>query len=58
MIYLGVAFLILCALAGATALYVWKYGNPLKNGGATLKQPAGAPGGPVSGGKDSPSSRI
>jgi hypothetical protein len=42
MIYLGVAFLILCALAGATALYVWKYGNPLKNVGTTLKQPAGA----------------
>ena len=42
MIYLMVAFLILCALAGGAALYVWKYGNPLKNVGTNIKQPAGA----------------
>ena len=42
MIYLIVTFLILCALAGGAALYVWKYGNPLKNVGTNVKQPAGA----------------
>jgi hypothetical protein len=41
-IYLGIALLILCGLAGASALYVWKYGNPLKNAGNGVKMPAGA----------------
>ena len=30
-VYLGVVALILCAIGGGFALYVWKYGNPLKN---------------------------
>jgi hypothetical protein len=30
-IYLMVAGLILCLIAGGVALYVWKYGNPLKS---------------------------
>ena len=42
MIYLMVAFLILCGLAGGAALYVWKYGNPLKDMGTNVKQPTGA----------------
>jgi hypothetical protein len=41
-IYLGMALVILCGLAGGTALYVWKYGNPLKNVGSKVKMPAGA----------------
>jgi len=30
-VYLGVFILLLCVAAAGTALYVWKYGNPLKN---------------------------
>jgi hypothetical protein len=41
-IYLGIVLLVLCGLAGASALYVWKYGNPLKNVGTAPKMPAGA----------------
>ncbi len=41
-IYLGIAFLLLCALSGGATLYVWKYGNPLKNVGTGLNAPAGA----------------
>ncbi len=41
-IYLLAALLILCLVAGGTAAYVWKYGNPLRNVGAGLKTPAGA----------------
>src|SRR5438034_614021 len=32
-VYLIIAVLVLCGLAGGAALYVWKYGNPLKNVG-------------------------
>lgn len=42
MIYLLIAILIMCGLAGAGALYVWKYGNPLKDIGTNLKPRAGA----------------
>jgi len=42
MIYIIITVLILCGLAGGAALYVWKYGNPLKNVGTNVKQPAGA----------------
>ncbi|MCU1266585.1 MAG: hypothetical protein JWM21_2903 [Acidobacteria bacterium] len=42
MIYLLVAILLVCGLAGASALYVWKYGNPLKDIGTNLKPRAGA----------------
>jgi hypothetical protein len=42
MIYLIITILILCGLAGGAALYVWKYGNPLKNVGTNVRQPAGA----------------
>src|SRR5258708_24738323 len=42
MIYLLVAFFIMCGLAAGAALYVWKYGNPLKDIGTSVKQPAGA----------------
>lgn len=41
-IYLGVAFLVLCVLSGGAAVYVWKYGNPLKNVGTRVNTPAGA----------------
>lgn len=41
-VHLIIAFLILCGMAAGAALYVWKYGNPLKNVGAGLKPPAGA----------------
>ena len=30
-VYVAVVTLVLCAIAGGGALYVWKYGNPLKN---------------------------
>lgn len=42
MIYLLVAILIMCGLAAGGALYVWKYGNPLKDIGTNLKPRAGA----------------
>jgi hypothetical protein len=29
-VYIGVVVLIFCTIAGGAALYVWKYGNPLK----------------------------
>jgi hypothetical protein len=41
-IYLGIVLVILSGLAGGTALYVWKYGNPLKNVGNKVKMPSGA----------------
>ncbi|MGH9968364.1 MAG: FecR domain-containing protein [Pyrinomonadaceae bacterium] len=41
-IYLGVALLVLCVGAAGSAVYVWKYGNPLKNVGTGLRTPAGA----------------
>ncbi|MGH9930442.1 MAG: FecR domain-containing protein [Pyrinomonadaceae bacterium] len=41
-VYLLVAFLLLCGLAAGGALYVWKYGNPLKNVGTGAKPPSGA----------------
>jgi len=40
-VYLTMVLLLLCGVAGAAALYVWKYGNPLK-GAMKLKDPAGA----------------
>src|SRR5436190_20476895 len=30
-VYIAALILVLCVMAGGTALYVWKYGNPLKN---------------------------
>jgi hypothetical protein len=42
MIYLLIAFLILCVLGGGAALYVWKYGNPLKSIGTNVKPRGGA----------------
>lgn len=41
-VYLIVALVILCGLAAGGALYVWKYGNPLKNAGIGVKLPSGA----------------
>lgn len=41
-VYLLVAVLVLCSLAAGGALYVWKYGNPLKNVGAGSHQASGA----------------
>ena len=41
-IYLGVAVLIVLLLSGAAALYVWKFGNPLKNVGTQVNNSAGA----------------
>ena len=40
-VYLIIALLMLCGLAAGAAVYVWKYGNPLKNV-AKLNNPAGA----------------
>ena len=41
-VYLLIAFVLLCGAAGGAALYVWKFGNPLKNVGTANKLPAGA----------------
>ncbi len=41
-VYRIVSVLLLCSLAGGAALYVWKYGNPLKNIGTDPKLAAGA----------------
>jgi hypothetical protein len=41
-VYLIIAFLILCGLAAGAAVYVWKYGNPLRNVGTGVKSPSGA----------------
>jgi len=41
-VYLIIALVILCGLAAGGALYVWKYGNPLKNAGIGVKLPSGA----------------
>lgn len=41
-IYLGVALLVVLMLSGAAALYVWKFGNPLKNVGTRVSSAAGA----------------
>src|SRR5258706_14551177 len=41
-VYLLVAFMILCGIAAGGALYVWKYGNPLKNVGTGTKLASGA----------------
>jgi FecR protein len=41
-IYLGVALIVLCVTAVAGSLYVWKFGNPLRNVGTGVKTPAGA----------------
>jgi len=41
-IYLGIALLIALILASGAALYVWKFGNPLKNVGTELRSSAGA----------------
>jgi len=41
-IYLGVALLVMLLLGGAAALYVWKFGNPLKNVGTHVSSAAGA----------------
>ena len=30
-VYIGVLILLACVIAGGAALYVWKYGNPLRN---------------------------
>jgi hypothetical protein len=41
-VYILIAIGILCGLAGGGALYVWKYGNPLKNVGSGVKLASGA----------------
>lgn len=41
-VYLGVLVLVLCAICGGFALYVWKYGNPLKNVASKSEALAGA----------------
>lgn len=41
-VYLLVTLGVLCGLAGGAAVYVWKYGNPLRNVGTGTKPPAGA----------------
>ncbi len=41
-VYLIVAVFVLCGIAAGGALYVWKYGNPLRNVGKTIGTPAGA----------------
>jgi hypothetical protein len=41
-LYLMIALLITCVVAAGGAVYVWKFGNPLKNVGLKTKQPSGA----------------
>ncbi len=41
-VYLTIALLLLCGIAGAAAIYVWKYGNPLRNVGTGMKMQSGA----------------
>lgn len=41
-VYLIIALILLSGLAAGAALYVWKYGNPLRNVGTGIKMPAGA----------------
>src|SRR5712692_3136115 len=41
-IYIAVLVFITCALVGGAWLYVWKYGNPLKNVAMRTDLPAGA----------------
>jgi len=41
-IYLLIAIVTLCGIAAGGALYVWKYGNPLRNVGTGLKAASGA----------------
>ena len=41
-IYLMIALVIVCGLAAGSALYVWKYGNPLRSVGTNLKPASGA----------------
>jgi hypothetical protein len=41
-VYLVVAIVVLCGLAAASALYVWKYGNPLSNVGTRSNLSSGA----------------
>lgn len=41
-IYLLVFLVFLCVLAAGGALYVWKYGNPLRNVGTAVKSASGA----------------
>lgn len=41
-VYLIVMILVLCGISAGAALYVWKYGNPLKNVGTNLRRPSGA----------------
>jgi hypothetical protein len=41
-VYLIIIVLILCGIAAGAALYVWKYGNPLRNVGTNVKRSAGA----------------
>src|SRR6266849_3666924 len=41
-VYIAALVLTLCAMAGGAALYVWKYGNPLKNAAMKSDALAGA----------------
>lgn len=41
-IYLTILILVLCGVAGGSAVYVWKFGNPFKNAKTAAKPPAGA----------------
>jgi hypothetical protein len=41
-VYVAVLILVLCAMAAGGALYVWKYGNPLKNVALKSEAVAGA----------------
>lgn len=41
-VYLIIALLMLCGLAAGAALYVWKFGNPLKSVGTGIKMQSGA----------------
>ncbi|HKZ79125.1 MAG TPA: FecR domain-containing protein [Pyrinomonadaceae bacterium] len=41
-VYLIIAILVLSGLAAGAALYVWKYGNPLRNVGTGIKPAPGA----------------
>lgn len=41
-VYVAALMMVLCALVGGSALYVWKYGNPFKHIATKVDVPAGA----------------
>ncbi|MFN2530634.1 MAG: FecR domain-containing protein [Pyrinomonadaceae bacterium] len=42
LVYMTIAFFVLCGVAGGAAVYVWKFGNPFRNAGMDPNFTAGA----------------